>query len=91
MTMIAHPRRWGVDRGHQAPLAAFLGGRSRRIVATVRGRMTAFVFDTAAPRSLDRCVARVALEVELRSRLALFPERAKRDFRDLSSQRGCGS
>lgn len=61
-----------------------------KVVVTQDGRLASFIMDTAAPRTLDHCDARVTLdEVELRSRLALFPRLRTRSFRDLSSELGC--
>lgn len=74
------------DERHRVPSGYW------KVVATADGRLAAFIMDTAAPRSLDHCDARVTLdEVELRSRLALFPRLPKRSFRDLSPDLGCAS
>ena len=76
----------GADERHRVPSGYW------KVVATQDGRMAAFIMDTAAARSLDHCAARVALEeVELRSRLGLFPRLAARSFRDLSPDLGCTS
>ena len=72
------------DERHRVPSAYW------KVIATADGRMAAFVMDTAASRALDHCDARVSLdEVELRSRLLLFPRLADRRFTDLSSALGC--
>lgn len=74
------------DERHRVPSGYW------KVVATQDGRMAAFIMDTAAPRTLDHCDARVTLEeVELRSRLGLFPRLRTRSFRDLSPQLGCRS
>lgn len=72
------------DERHRVPSGYW------KVVATQDGRMAAFIMDAAAPRTLDHCDARVTLdEVELRSRLGLFPRLEKRSFRDLSLELGC--
>jgi endonuclease G len=72
------------DERHRVPSGYW------KVVATQDGRMAAFIMDTAAPRTLDHCDARVTLdEVELRSRLGLFPRLRTRSFRDLSPELGC--
>jgi endonuclease G len=74
------------DERHRVPSGYW------KVVATQDGRMAAFIMDTAAPRALDHCDARVTLEeVELRSRLSLFPRLKTRSFRDLSPELGCRS
>lgn len=74
------------DERHRVPSGYW------KVIATADGRMAAFIMDTAAPRSLDPCAARVTLEeIELRSRLALFPRLTMRVFTDLSPAMGCGS
>ncbi|WP_267432987.1 DNA/RNA non-specific endonuclease [Sphingomonas sp. GM_Shp_1] len=74
------------DERHRVPSGYW------KVVATQDGRMAAFIMDTAAPRTLDHCDARVTVEeVELRSRLSLFPRLRTRTFRDLSPELGCRS
>lgn len=74
------------DERHRVPSGYW------KVVATQDGRMAAFIMDTAASRTLDHCDARVTLdEVELRSRLGLFPRLNTRSFRDLSPELGCGT
>ena len=76
----------GADERHRVPSGYW------KVIATADGRATAFIMDTASPRSLDHCATRVSIEeVELRSRLAFFPRLAKRDLRDLSIPLGCPS
>lgn len=53
-------------------------------------RVTAFIMDTTAARDLDYCATRVTLdEVELRTRLELYPRQRKRDFTTLDQALGC--
>ena len=79
--MPAMPR---ADERHRVPSGYW------KVIATVDGRMSAFIMDTAAPRSLDHCDTRVPIEeVELRTRLAFFPRLTRRIFADLSSAIGC--
>jgi endonuclease G len=60
-----------------------------KVVATVDGRASAFVFDQAASRRSAYCDGRVSLlHVELRSRLILFPE-ASVPFASLDAELGC--
>lgn len=74
------------DERHRVPSGYW------KVVLTQDGRLSGFIMDTAAPRSLNYCDARVPLEeVELRSRLGLFPRLKTRSFRDLSPQLGCSS
>lgn len=74
------------DERHRVPSGYW------KVVATTDGRVAAFVMDTAAARSLDHCDARVPLEeVELRSRLGLFPRLEPRAFTDLSPALGCSA
>ncbi len=74
------------DERHRVPSGYW------KVVATTDGRVAAFIMDTTAPRSLDHCTARVALEeVELRSRLGLFPRLEPRAFTDLSPALGCSA
>lgn len=74
----------GADERHRVPSGYW------KVVATQDGQMAAFIMETDAPRSLDYCAARVTLdEVELRSRLALFPRLERRAFTDLSPALGC--
>ena len=56
------------ESGHRVPSGYW------KVVATADGRLSAFIFDQQAGRGDDYCAARVPLaEVELRSRLRLFP------------------
>ncbi len=72
------------DERHRVPSGYW------KVLVTQDGRMAAFIMDTAASRDLDHCAARVTLdEVELRSRLGLFPRLNKRSFSDLSPSLGC--
>ncbi len=74
------------DERHRVPSAYW------KVLVTADGRLAAFIMDTTAPRTLDHCAARVTLdEVELRSRLGLFPRLPKRSFSDLSSDLGCAA
>jgi endonuclease G len=74
----------GADERHRVPSAYW------NVIATADGRVAAFIMDTAAPRTLDYCAARVTIEeVELRSRLAFFPRLRVRTLRDLSQSLGC--
>lgn len=74
----------GADERHRVPSGYW------KVIATQGGRLAAFVMETAAPRGLDHCSARVTLdEVELRSRLGLFPRLRQRSFTDLSPALGC--
>jgi endonuclease G len=63
-----------------------------KVVALEDGRMTAFVFDQAAGRSMAYCDGRTSLErVVLRSRLRLFPMADAARFRSLDADLGCTS
>lgn len=74
------------DERHRVPSAYW------KVILTQDSRMAAFIMDTDAPRTLDHCEARVTLDdIELRSRLALFPRLTVRSFRDLSPELGCAS
>jgi endonuclease G len=72
------------------------GGRYQRtpsgywkVVALADGRASAFIFDQKTPRRSAYCDARVSLlQVELRSRLLLFPEAAA-PFGSLDAELGC--
>lgn len=60
-----------------------------KVVATADGRVTAFIFDQNTPRNANYCDGRVRrAEVELRSRLRLFPN-ATRPFSPLDADLGC--
>ncbi|MBP2513823.1 DNA/RNA non-specific endonuclease [Sphingomonas sp. PvP018] len=79
--MLPLPR---ADERHRVPSGYW------KVVATADGRMSAFIMDTTAPRTLDLCDARVPLEdVELRTRLGFFPRLDRRAFTDLSPALGC--
>ncbi|RXD04878.1 DNA/RNA non-specific endonuclease [Sphingomonas sp. UV9] len=72
------------DERHRVPSGYW------KVVVTQDGRLAAFVMDTATPRSVDYCSTTVSLDdVELRSRLELFPRLANRSFSELSSALGC--
>jgi endonuclease G, mitochondrial len=72
------------DERHRVPSAYW------KVIATADGRMAAFIMDTSAKRNFDHCDAQVSLdEVELRSRLLLFPRLKERAFTDLSVVLGC--
>ena len=76
----------GADERHRVPSAYW------KVIVTRDGRMAAFIMDTGVTRTFDHCEARVTLEdIELRSRLSLFPRLASRSFRDLSPELGCAS
>jgi endonuclease G, mitochondrial len=76
----------GADERHRVPSAYW------KVIVTQDGRMAAFIMDTGVTRTFDHCEARVTLEdIELRSRLSLFPRLASRSFRDLSPELGCAS
>lgn len=63
-----------------------------KVVATADGRMTAFIFDQNTPRADDYCDHRVSLmDVELRSRLRLFPMRGAIPFTSLDADLGCAT
>ncbi len=63
-----------------------------KVVVTQDGRLAAFIMDTTISRSVDHCFTLVTLdEVELRSRLELFPRLKKRFFADLSTASGCAA
>lgn len=80
------PRLPGADERHRVPSAYW------KVIVTQDGKMAAFIMDTDASRALTHCEVRVTLDdVELRSRLALFPRLAIRSFRDLSPELGCAS
>lgn len=74
------------DERHRVPSGYW------KVIATGNGRVASFIMDAAAPRSLDHCATRVTLDdVELRTRLALFPRVTTRAFKDLSTALGCKS
>ena len=78
------PKLPKADERHRVPSGYW------KVIATTDGRLAAFIMDTAAPRDLKYCAARVTLdEVELRARLGLFPRLEKRLFLDLSPSLGC--
>lgn len=61
-----------------------------KVLATDDGRMAAFIFDQATPRSADYCDFRVSLDsVEIRADLTLFPRLRERTFAPLDSDLGC--
>jgi len=63
-----------------------------KVVSLADGRSTAFILDQASPRDLDYCATRVALtEVELRSRLILFPMAPKDKPDSLDQELGCAA
>lgn len=72
------------DERHRVPSGYW------KVIATVDGRMAAFIMDTSASRSLDHCDAQVTLdEVELRTRMLLFPRLETHAFTDLAPALGC--
>lgn len=61
-----------------------------KVVATADGRASAFIFDQNTPRRSNHCDGRTTiLEVQLRSRLMLFPMAAEAIFRSLDPELGC--
>jgi endonuclease G len=63
-----------------------------KVVALADGRVAAFVFDQATPRTFNYCDGRVSLtHVVLRSRLILFPMANTASFRSLDAEIGCTS
>ena len=61
-----------------------------KVIALADGRSTAFILDQATPRGLDHCAARVSLtEVQLRSRLQLFPMAGRAPTVPLDAELGC--
>ena len=74
------------DERHRVPSAYW------KVMATTDGRVAAFIMDQNAARSAPYCGMKVTLEdVELRSRMALFPRLASRSMRDLGGALGCTS
>ena len=73
----------GADERHRVPSGYW------KVVATLDGRMTAFIFDQDTPRAANYCGMRRSLdEVELRARLRLFPMRTA-PFTPLDQEPGC--
>lgn len=63
-----------------------------KVLATADGRMTAFIFDQATPRSANYCDFRASLEaVEIRADLTLFPRLEARAFTPLDDAIGCSA
>lgn len=63
-----------------------------KVLATEDGRMSAFIFDQATPRSASHCDHRAALmDVEIRADLTLFPRLDQRAFTPLDAELGCGT
>jgi len=63
-----------------------------KIIVLPDGRMTAFIFDQNTPRNANHCDHRATLlEVQLRSRLMLFPMRGTVTFGSLDADLGCTS
>lgn len=61
-----------------------------KVIVTEDRRMSAFIFDQNTPRQANHCDGRVRLlEVQLRSRLLLFPQAGSGEFRSLDSDLGC--
>lgn len=61
-----------------------------KVVALADGRSTAFILDQAVPRGQDHCAARVSLtEMQLRSRLQLFPMIGRVRTGPLDAELGC--
>lgn len=62
-----------------------------KVIALADGRVSAFIFDQATPRSSNYCNGRLPLlQVELRSRLRLMP-RATAPFASLDAELGCST
>lgn len=73
----------GADERHRVPSGYW------KVVVTLDGRMTAFIFDQDTPRAANYCGMRRSLdEVELRARLRLFPMRTA-PFTPLDQELGC--
>jgi len=63
-----------------------------KVLATPDGRLSAFIFDQATPRSVSYCEFRVSLEaVEIRADLTLFPRLQARAFTPLDEEIGCAA
>lgn len=63
-----------------------------KVIALSDGRMSAFIFDQAAARKMDYCDGRTTLlQVELRSRLILFPMAGSVTRSSLDAELGCTS
>lgn len=63
-----------------------------KVVATTNGRMSAFIFDQNTPRRASHCDGRTTLlEVQLRSRLTLFPMAPPTPIRSLDVDLGCAT
>ncbi|UZK70465.1 DNA/RNA non-specific endonuclease [Sphingomonas sp. S1-29] len=63
-----------------------------KVVALADGRVSAFVFDQATPRTFNYCDGRVSLtHVVLRSRFILFPMANTASFGSLDTEIGCTS
>lgn len=74
----------GADERHRVPSGYW------KVLRTLDGRMSAFIMDTSAAREFDYCATRVTLdEVELRTRLELFPRLPVRRFAKLDVALGC--
>ena len=73
----------GADERHRVPSGYW------KVVVTLDGRMTAFIFDQDTPRAANYCGMRRSLdELELRARLRLFPMRTA-PFTRLDQELGC--
>lgn len=82
--MPAMPMQAGYRR-HRVPSGYW------KVLATEDGRMSAFVFDQATPRSANHCDHRAALtDIEIRADLTLFPRLDQRSFTPLDADLGCG-
>ncbi|TXC73376.1 DNA/RNA non-specific endonuclease [Sphingorhabdus soli] len=81
---IMEPPLPGADERHRVPSAYW------KVLVTADGRATAFIMPQDTPRSADICSLRVTIdEVELRSRLFLYPDRDITQFGSLDSAIGC--
>jgi len=74
----------GADERHRVPSAYW------KVLVTQDGRATAFIMPQNTPRDADICALRVTInEVELRSRLFLYPDRDIAQFGSLDAELGC--
>ena len=74
----------GADEPHSVPTGYF------KVVADSSGRLTAFLFDQDAPRTMDHCDGIVTLQsVEMASGLDLFPREPNWPNGSLKARLGC--